>query len=132
MLFRSLPAMMMAERNILRGAKMLAVCDTQVIDSVNVSKREQSLSLIIADDKDWQDEGEHLAALQEKINAYVGIITEKKLETMYPYTRFEYYIIEVRFQHALTRNCAELLFEVAPQLMDYNIRIVMQVGTCRD
>jgi hypothetical protein len=48
--------------------------DADTIDYLCLSKDRTSLSMIVADDLDWEDERSHIALLQAKVNRYLDCV----------------------------------------------------------
>jgi hypothetical protein len=63
----------------------MAVGD-QVVDAVGIDKATGAVVLTILDAQDWEDEREHLLALQAKVNAYFSFIQGGEIYETYPQT----------------------------------------------
>ncbi|MDB5433473.1 MAG: hypothetical protein JWP35_4589 [Caulobacter sp.] len=63
----------------------MAVSD-QKVDAVGIDHATGSVVLTILDAQDWEDEREHLLALQAKVNAYFSYIQGRELYEDYPQT----------------------------------------------
>lgn len=62
----------------------MSVDETNKIDSVAVAKDNSSVTLAISDHLDWEEEGEHLLLLQEKLNTYLYFAESGKLLENFP------------------------------------------------
>jgi hypothetical protein len=63
----------------------MAVQD-QKVDAVGIDRETGAVILTIFDAQDWEDEREHLLALQAKVNAYFSYIQGGELYEDYPQT----------------------------------------------
>jgi hypothetical protein len=63
------------------------VDDPGVVDAISTDRTTGEVVLTIADHLQWDDHNEHLLALQEKINRYLGFIEAGKLLENYPPSR---------------------------------------------
>jgi len=57
---------------------------TREVDVMGVDKETGYATLAIADDMDWSDERKHLAALQDKIYAYLDFVESGEVDQKYP------------------------------------------------
>ncbi len=58
--------------------------NSQVIDAIGTEAETGIVVLSIIDGWDWTDEAEHLMALQDKINAYLGFVESGQIGEVYP------------------------------------------------
>ena len=68
-------------------ATSVTVQQTNVVDWLGIEKQTGHVLLTVLDDLDWVNEGEHLLALQEKLNTYLafiesGEVFERLVETL--------------------------------------------------
>jgi len=88
----------------------VSILDKNKIDGIGKSMGENKLALMIADHLDWEDELQHLALLQDKINAYVSFIESGQIYSVYPDAKLvDGFIIDLRFKYKPTENCNKLL-----------------------
>jgi hypothetical protein len=57
---------------------------TNVIDAVAHNEEEDSYSLIIVGTPEWQKAPKRLLLLQEKVNSYLGFITDGQMKSFFP------------------------------------------------
>ena len=62
----------------------MSVENINSIDFISIGKISGVLNLTLVDPLDWTDEGNHLALLQDKINAYLRFIESGEIEQTYP------------------------------------------------
>lgn len=55
-----------------------------VVDAVGTDKADGDVVLSVIDDLDWDEEPQHLAALQQKLNAYFGFVESGQIYEAYP------------------------------------------------
>lgn len=102
----------------------MSIIETNKIDAMGISKDGGGLILMLSDHLDWENEPEHLALLQDKINAYLGFIESNQYLDTYPDIVFEYYVIDVRFKYKATEDCLKFFEVINTQLRKYNIQVV--------
>lgn len=106
----------------------MSVIETDKIDGVGKGEEKGELMLLITDHLDWANEQEHLMALQNKINSYLGFIESKQYEEIYPNDSFEEYVIEIHFKNGISENCFHFLDVVANQVEHFNVKIRAEVA----
>lgn len=72
----------------------MAVAD-QTVDAIDIDKETGAVVLTIFDAQDWEDEREHLLALQAKINAYFSYIQGGELYEEHPQTEGRPLVINI-------------------------------------
>lgn len=106
----------------------MSVIETDKIDGMGKSKKNEELILLITDHLDWENEQEHLLTLQNKINSYLGFIESKQYEETYPNDIFENCVIEIHFKNGMSENCLKFLDVVANQVEQFNIKIRAEIA----
>jgi hypothetical protein len=101
----------------------MSIIESDKIDAMGKSKESKELLFLITDHLDWENEHDHLIALQNKINSYLEFIESKQYVDTYPQDVFEGYVIEIHFQHGMSENCFKFLEVVANQVEELNIKI---------
>ena len=98
----------------------MAVTDLEQIDAIGVENKH--LRLMIIDYLDWEYEDMHLDVLQEKINNYLVYLEDKQYVKDYG-DNFEKKIIDIHFQHGISKNGVKFLNTVSSQLNNTGIFI---------
>ena len=62
----------------------MSVEQVDVIDFIGVESSSGKLVLTISDHLDWDQEGEHLLTLQEKLNTYIAFMESGQILKAYP------------------------------------------------
>jgi hypothetical protein len=57
-----------------KEARAMSLDNLEVVDAVGTEKDSGTIVLTILDAWDWDDQGQHLLALQAKINVYLGFV----------------------------------------------------------
>ena len=87
----------------------MSVLDENVVDAVGIETSSGKVILTIADHLDWHDEGEHLLALQKKINAYLAFIESGELNETYPQSIGREPVIDVVGQYSIPQSGRDFL-----------------------
>lgn len=97
----------------------MSLDNPKIVDAIGTEKTTGDIILTITDSWDWADEGQHLLALQNKINAYLDFIESGEIFQKYPnakgrklvidvVTRFPLPEIGVQFLEKANAACADL------------------------
>jgi hypothetical protein len=62
----------------------MSLDNLEVVDAVGTDKATGEIVLSLLDPWDWEDPGEHLLALQAKINTYLGFVQSGQIYEDYP------------------------------------------------
>ncbi len=62
----------------------MSIEHTESVDAIGTEISSGKVILTISDHLDWEDEGRHLLALQDKMNTYVRFIESGELLSAYP------------------------------------------------
>lgn len=105
----------------------MSVIETDKVDGMGKSKKNGELILLITDHLDWENEQEHLIALQNKINSYLEFIESKQYKETNPNNDFDNFVIEIHFKNSMSENCLKFLDVVANQAEQFNTKIGAEV-----
>jgi Family of unknown function (DUF6572) len=97
----------------------MSLDNPNTVDAIGVEKTTGIAILTMTDSWDWSDEGQHLLALQDKINAYLNFIESGEIYQKYPnakgwkiiidvVTKFPLPEIGVQFLEKANAACADL------------------------
>jgi hypothetical protein len=81
-----------------------------VVDFISID-RNDNLVLTVCDHLEWDDELEHLFALQEKLNAYLSFIESGEIYERYPHDRAKNIVINVVCLHEINETSMALFRE---------------------
>ncbi len=106
----------------------MAVTDTQTVDGIAFGSSEGTLILEIYDHLDFEGkfEFDHIAILQDKLNAYIGFINSRQYEEVYPGKAFDRFIININFLNNVSENCRKYISNANFKLRESNIQIAIQ------
>lgn len=98
----------------------MSVEELNSVDGLGVSSDKKELALLISDHLDWNNEYEHLALLQDKINSYVSFIEIEQYKSIYPQYDFGKFVIEIHFKYSITDNCSKFIKTASQQIKKLN------------
>lgn len=109
----------------------MAVTDVGVIDGIAFNEADKTLIMEIYDHLNFEDkfEFDHIAILQDKLNAYLWYINSKQYEEAYPQKSFDNFLINIHFRYDITDNCSKYIDVSNQKLSASNIRIVSCLTT---
>jgi hypothetical protein len=84
-----------------------------VIDAAGVEKSTGDIVLSIIDSWPWDEEDEHLLALQDKLNAYFEFVQSGQIWESYPEARSRHVVIELISRFAPPKRAHVLLEKAA-------------------
>jgi hypothetical protein len=94
-----------------------------VVDAVGIEKGSDFVALTIADSLDWQDEQNHLLALQEKLNAYFRFVESGQIWESYPEAAGRQVVIDVIGRFPLPQVGIDFLKRASDTCADLGVRI---------
>jgi hypothetical protein len=62
----------------------MSLDNIEMVDAVGTENSTNTVVLSIMDSWDWEDQQKHLAALQDKLNAYFGFVESGQIYEAYP------------------------------------------------
>jgi hypothetical protein len=62
----------------------MSLDNIEMVDAVGTENGTNTVVLSIMDSWDWEDQQKHLAALQDKLNAYFGFVESGQIYEAYP------------------------------------------------
>jgi hypothetical protein len=110
----------------------MALEDENAIDAAGIEKATGSIFLTIADAWDWQDEQEHLKALQQKFNSYLRFIDTGELLDTFPVAAFRPVIIDLISRFPLSTGGNEFLKHVAEVCEQHGVSVRHKVYPADD
>ena len=105
----------------------MSVENIAVIDAVGVERHSGKVILTISDHLDWNDEREHLSALQEKINTYLRFIESGEIDETYPDALGRARVIDVVAKHRPTNGAQEFFRKATAVLHDAGVELRTRV-----
>lgn len=106
----------------------MSVLDYEKVDGIAKGSDLKSIRLLISDHLNWENEYEHLLALQEKINSYISFCESQQYNAIYKNYVVEYAVFEIHFKYEPTANAIKFLETVNKQLNELGIVIEVHVG----
>lgn len=106
----------------------MSVTEGNMLDGVAMDE-EGALRLLITDHLDWENEYEHLYALQNKMNAYIHYCESGQYRQFTQDQEPKYAVIEIHFLYEPTETAVEFLNNVQEQVGGMGIKIECQVST---
>lgn len=106
----------------------MSVDQPAVIDFLWKDQKHNRVVLTISDHLDWEEEGEHLLLLQDKINHYLEFVESGQLGEARPEFRGLPVLIHVAALHALSKHAARFYELVAERLSGTPVSIEFDLG----
>ena len=99
----------------------MSIEDSDVVDSIGMSKVDQNAVLLISDHLDWSDERNHFEMLEKKISKYLDFIKSGQLLESLPHTAGRSIRIELIQQYQPTENALRFLDAAKRQLASMDL-----------
>jgi hypothetical protein len=94
----------------------MSIEQVDTVDAIGIETSSGKLILTIADHLSWEQEQDHLLALQNKINTYLGFVESGELQAVYPDSVGREPVIEIVMKLPPSRGGVEFLRRVRPIL----------------
>ena len=104
----------------------MSVDDPEVVDAIGIERDSDVVVLTISDHRDWLCCDDHLLALQDKINRYLGFI-EIELLDAYPLASGRSIRIDVVCKYQPTERAIQFLMEAQKVAIDYDVLLSWRV-----
>ena len=101
--------------------------DTWQIDAIGTEIGTGSCILTIADPRDWDNEQEHLEALQAKINAYLEFIDNGQIYREYPEAEGRPLVIDIVFRWDIPKAATTFLTRACELIIDLHVQLRYRV-----
>lgn len=101
--------------------------ESNKLDGVALSE-DGALVMLLIDSLDWEDEYEHLYALQNKINCYIHYCENGQYKTFTRGKEPTYAIIEIHFLYEPVETAIQFLNRVQEQIGELGIKITCQIS----
>ncbi|MBN9086278.1 MAG: hypothetical protein J0J01_05180 [Reyranella sp.] len=106
----------------------MSVDQPAVIDFLWKDQKNNRAVLTISDHLDWEDEGEHLLLLQDKLNHYLEFIESGQLAEAKPELRGLPVLIHVAAQHPLSEQAARFYDMVKERAAEMGFSLMFDLG----
>ena len=106
----------------------MSILEKESIDGIALDQNGKCLHLLIADHLDWEEEYNHLIALQDKINAYIAFCEDRQYCQVYPDARVEYAVFEIHFICEPTAKAWKFLEQVQKQINEMGIKLECHIS----
>jgi len=100
--------------------------NSNVVDAVGIDEISGTAMLTIADSWDWNNETEHLLALQDKLNAYFAFVETGEIYDSYPKANGRKLLIEIIGRYPLPSKAQQFLQKARETAADLKIEIATQ------
>lgn len=110
-------------KRIRKKAKIMAVTEKDVVDSVAYENDLLLLQLYDHLDFDGEFEKDHMMMLQDKLNTYIWYIDSKQYRETYPEKEFNNYLIKIFFVFEPSVLCRDFIIHVNKRLSNTKIKI---------
>ena len=103
----------------------MSVSDTGKVDAFTPGNPGEAI-LFVFDHLDWDNPGEHLHLLQEKINAYLAFIESGQYKELAPGQTFDKFVIRVTSLHKPPDSVGGYLDAAAKQIEQFGVRLEIE------
>lgn len=107
----------------------MGVKDTNVLDAVGINEETGIIELLIKDELDWNEEGNHLEILEEKLASYLKFILEGQIFEIFnnPEDFSRNVLIIIEFSYDLPSNVVEFLKYYEYSLASNKVKLVWDI-----
>ncbi len=94
----------------------MTIEQTDGVDFVSIDHKSGDVFLLISDHLEWDEDGEHLLLLQEKINAYLRFIESVEIYDRFPQLKGKKIVINVANKFPFSEQ-ADRFFKLASDVI---------------
>jgi hypothetical protein len=105
----------------------MSLDQTNVIDAIG-TEHDGTVVLSIIDGLDWSDPEDHLAALQDKLNTYLGFVEAGELFIEYPSAENHHARIELVSRLPIPDEAVALLKEADRVAAQLDVRVTQRIA----
>lgn len=106
----------------------MAIDELNKIDRVMTDKEKTAVFLLLSDHLDWEDEGNHLKLLQDKLNVYLDFIENGQLVRSRPDLEGLPVTIRVAGKYALSPEAAKFYRLAGPIAAEIGVSLELRIG----
>lgn len=106
----------------------MSIDQPEVIDFLWKDGKNERAVLTISDHLDWEDEGEHLLLLQDKLNHYLEFIESGQLVEAEPELKGLPILIHVAAQHPLSEEAARFYEMAKERVAEFGFSLEFDLG----
>lgn len=104
----------------------MSINNPDVVDAIGIERDSDVVVLTICDHLDWYSADEHLLALQDKINRYLGFV-ENELLDAYPLANGRSIRLDVLFKFQPTECATQFLMKARRVAEEYGVMLEWRV-----
>lgn len=106
----------------------MSIDEPAVVDFLWKDEANNRVVLTISDHLDWEEEGEHLLLLQDKLNHYLEFVEGGQLVKAKPEFKGLPVLIHVAAQHPLSENAARFYEMVKERVAQLGLELEFDLG----
>lgn len=110
----------------------MAIHELDKIDRIMTDKKKTAVYLLLSDHLDWEEEGEHLALLQAKLNAYLAFIENGELVRHRPDVEGLPVVISVAAKYSPSPFATKFYRAVAPIAAEIGVSVELRIGASEE
>ncbi len=96
----------------------MSILEKNKVDGLAMANEGETLVLLLSDHLPWDEEYEHLIALQDKINAYISFWTSGQYKNLCDASKVVFCSVEIHFLYEPTDNAYKFLDTVNRQIYE--------------
>ncbi|WP_446812193.1 DUF6572 domain-containing protein (plasmid) [Methylomonas sp. 2BW1-5-20] len=101
----------------------MSLDNIEVVDAIGTENESDTVVLSIIDSWDWDDVNLHLAAIQNKLNAYFGFIESEQIYETYPSAIGKSVRIDILSRYPVPKEGLKLFQDASNVASRLNIRV---------
>lgn len=101
----------------------MSICESNVVDAIAYDDANSTLIMLLSDHLSWENEYEHLMALQTKLNSYAAFIESGQHLGINLNGKIDRIVIQAHFLHGTTDNCRKFIDIANKHLAELNMSI---------
>ena len=101
----------------------MSVSNSEVLDAIGINEQTGNIEMLVKDDLDWKDEGNHVELLEKKLTSYLDFVLKGQIEEVFPDIEdlMRNKLIIIEFEEEPTSNAKEFLDFYKLSISKHNI-----------
>lgn len=101
----------------------MSVSNSDILDAIGINEKTGNIEMLIRDDLDWHEEGNHIEILERKLTSYLDFVIKGQIEEVFPDLEdaIRNKIIVIEFENEPTNNATEFLEFYKLSISKHNI-----------
>ena len=101
----------------------MSVSNSDILDAIGINEQTGNIEMLIKDDLNWDEEGNHIEVLEKKLTSYLDFVIKGQIEEVFSNVEdiMRNKLIVIEFENEPTNNAKEFLNFYKLSISKHNI-----------